>query len=196
MLSNYLNGCKANNENREQKFMPYATVNKILAEAGISAAGAHGMATGMIVSDSETTAGRWLSELLCDNAAGEINEADEQVLYHLFAETRRLLLDEAFGFGLLLPDDDMPLKDQAAAVKEWCQGFLLGVGSTVSAQAINPQIKEILKDFTEFTKLDSEAEGEEDEAALVEIIEYVRAAVLMLQDGFNDSSQGDGFETD
>jgi len=176
--------------------MPYARVTNILATEDNSAASAHGMATGMIVGDSESTAEPWLSEVLCDNADSEISDADQQVLYHLFAETRRLLLDDEFGFGLLLPDDDTPLNEQASAVKDWCQGFLFGLGSVVSAENMPPQAKEILKDLAEFTKLDTNVEGDEDEAALVEIIEYIRAAVLMLQDGFTNNAQGDGFETD
>ena len=49
-------------------------------------------------------------------------------------------------------------------------------------------VREILKDITEFTKLDANAEGEEDERALVEITEYLRSAVLLLRDELGESS--------
>ena len=44
--------------------------------------------------------------------------------------------------------------------------------------------QDILKDITEFTKLDTntEDEDEEDEVALMELIEYLRSAVLLLRD--------------
>ena len=40
---------------------------------------------------------------------------------------------------------------------------------------------EILKDISEFTKLDTQVEGEEDEAAFVELTEYLRSAVFLLK---------------
>ena len=51
---------------------------------------------------------------------------------------------------------------------------------------------EIMKDIVEFTKLDAEVDEEmdEDEAALVEIQEYLRVAVIMVRDQFIEESNG------
>ena len=53
-------------------------------------------------------------------------------------------------------------------------------------------VGEILKDIMEFTKLDAEAEGEEDERAFMEITEYLRSAVLLLRDEFASNQNNTG----
>ena len=55
------------------------------------------------------------------------------------------------------------------------------MGSVNATTTFSKDALEILRDITEFTKLDTEVEGEEDEAAFVEITEYLRSAVLLLK---------------
>ena len=115
-------------------------------------------------------------------------DENKYLLVRLFEETRRLLASDEFEFDLLLPEDDAPLSDQVEALKSWCRGFLFGVGSGAAATNWSNDVREILKDITEFTKLDANAEGEEDERALGEITEYLRPAVLLLRDELGESS--------
>lgn len=155
------------------------------------------MAVGMLCANDRTTAEYWLSELL-DNES-PIGAAEQQVLVRLFDETRRLLASDDFAFDLFLPDDDTALNHQVLALKNWCQGFLFGIGATHLVSGISKEVQEILKDISEFTKLDTDVEGEEDERAYTEITEYLRSAVLLLRDEFSvqseDGTPGDGFET-
>jgi uncharacterized protein YgfB (UPF0149 family) len=46
---------------------------------------------------------------------------------------------------------------------------------------------EVMRDLIELTKIDSDVDGEDDEAALIEIHEYLRAAVLTVRDQFAES---------
>ena len=114
-------------------------------------------------------------------------DADKNVLVRLFEETRRLLASDEFEFDLFLPEEDVSLSEQVEALIGWCRGFLFGVGSGASASNWPKEVREILKDITEFTKLDVNAEGEEDERALAEITEYLRSAVLLLRDELGES---------
>jgi uncharacterized protein len=168
--------------------MAYKACNAIIVQrdADLSAAEAHGMATGMLCVDDQAESAAWLAELLRN--AGPLIDKDKNLLVRLFEETRRLLASDEFEFDLFLPEDDASLSEQVEALASWCRGFLFGVGSGASASNWSIDVREILKDITEFTKLDANAEGEEDERALVEITEYLRSAVLVLRDELGESS--------
>jgi uncharacterized protein YgfB (UPF0149 family) len=161
--------------------MAYEACNVIViqSDAGLSAAEAHGMATGMLCVNEHIESVQWLGELLHDVAA--VTDKDKALLVRLFEETRRLLASEEFEFDLFLPDEEVSLSEQVEALKNWCRGFLFGAGAGSVVSNWPDEAREILKDFTEFTRLDTEAEGEEDENALMEITEYLRSAVLLLR---------------
>ena len=53
----------------------------------------------------------------------------------------------------------------------------------------NKEVREIIKDITEFTKLGIEVEGNEDENAFMEIREYLRSAVLILRDELKQDAE-------
>jgi uncharacterized protein YgfB (UPF0149 family) len=168
--------------------MAYKACNAIVvqSDAELSAAEAHGMATGMLCVNEHTESAQWLGELL--RHAAPVTAEDKALLVRLFEETRRLLASEELEFDLFLPDEEALLSEQVEALKNWCRGFLFGAG-TGSDAALNwpADVQEILKDIAEFTRLDTEAEGEEDENALMEITEYLRSAVLLLRDELGNS---------
>ncbi|NOS88428.1 MAG: UPF0149 family protein [Methylococcaceae bacterium] len=162
--------------------MAYNACDAIIVQtnADLSAAEAHGMATGMLCVNGQADSGTWLAELFANADAAA--QANNGLLVRLFDETQRLLGSDEFEFDLLLPDDDEPLPIRIAALKNWCQGFLFGVAQAAKSTRWSKEIRDILKDITEFTQLDDEAEGEDDERAFVEITEYLRSAVLLLRD--------------
>jgi uncharacterized protein len=165
--------------------MLYQDINQIIAkiDADCSAAESHGMATGMLCVNSHTELGFWLGELSQDASA--LNDDDKAVLQDLFEQTRSLLASDEYEFDLLLPDEDTSLSEQIEALRQWCQGFLFGLGTTSSATVMSttwPEaVREAVKDIAEFTKLDNDAEGEEAENDFMEITEYLRAAVIFLR---------------
>lgn len=170
--------------------MAYQAVNAVVLQCNpqLSAAEAHGVAAGMLCVNGKVLSRYWLDELL--GGVVPVTEDGGQLLQGLFEETRRLLVEEEFEFDLLLPADDEVLDDRVAALKNWCVGFLYGVG-TVNVNAVNSaQIREVLQDIAEITKLDSTAsDDEENEQAYTEITEYLRAAVLVLRDEFWGNTQ-------
>ncbi|PPK73741.1 hypothetical protein B0F88_101272 [Methylobacter tundripaludum] len=165
--------------------MTYQTISEIVmqGDAELTAAQAHGMAAGMLCVNEQAQSAAWLTELF--RHATPVSDQNKEVLTHLFEETRSLLASDEFEFDLLLPDDETLLSEQVEALTHWCQGFLLGVGFTQAASDWSRETIEILKDIVEFTKLDTEAEGEEDESDFMEITEYIRSAVLLLRSELN-----------
>lgn len=169
--------------------MTYSIINTIVvqSDAELSAADAHGMATGMLCVNQQTQSSDWLNELFF-HAAPPTAE-DRTILVELFEDTQDLLISDEFEFDLLLPNDEALLSEQVEALTHWCQGFLLGVGFTHADADWSKEASNILKDIVEFTKLDIDAEGEEDENDFVEITEYIRSAVLLLRSEVNKEGE-------
>jgi len=174
--------------------MAYQTINKILQkyETDLTSSEAHGLATGMLCIENKVEASVWLAELFADDLI--LLDEDKTMLVALFEQTRKLLSgeDDGFRFDLFLPGDDDDLSDQLEAIRAWCEGFLFGIGYSRSESTWPGETGEIMKDIVEFTKLDSdldeemdEEEKNEHEAALVEIQEYLRVAVMMIRDQFS-----------
>lgn len=89
----------------------------------------------------------------------------------------------AMGFTVLLPDDTVALEERATALYDWVRGFLFALGLLGIEEAdLSRQAREVLNDFTQLTHLDLDAldDAEENEAALTEIIEFVRVAAMLL----------------
>jgi uncharacterized protein YgfB (UPF0149 family) len=171
--------------------MSYTTIDAILVQydAELSAAEAHGMASGLLVVNKKFNAERWLSELLQNTLP--INGEHKIELMGLFDDTQDVLINDEFEFELFLPDeDDSALIERVDALRQWCKGFLFGVGFANVASKFSPQTQEILKDIAEITKLDTdiELEDEDTENDFMELTEYLRAAVLALRDDFSVKS--------
>ncbi|PKM11359.1 MAG: YecA family protein [Gammaproteobacteria bacterium HGW-Gammaproteobacteria-3] len=175
--------------------MTYKTIDKILRDKSIevSAAEVHGIATGMLCIDAGTSADQWLSELFTDT---QLTDDLIAPLTQLFTQLSEKLASDDYSFDLLLPDDDNDLETRVEALRTWCQGFLFGAGAAhaaaetgkdVRALDSTPETREIMQDIVEFTKMAAPGTSshlEEEIAALTEIHEYLRAAVLLIRDEF------------
>lgn len=160
----------------------YLTIDKILeaADAPISAAEAHGIAAGMLCINSMITADTWLREVF--GADVNLIEPDRLQLIGLFEQTQELLNSGDFEFELFLPGDGTPLPARLDALRHWCLGFLSGVGFTSTNSDWSGDSGEMLKDIVEFTRVDADVDGEEDEAALIELHEYIRVGVQVIRE--------------
>ncbi len=175
--------------------MAYSTITTIFQEndSDLTAAEAHGLATGMLCMGNEIEATVWLAELFKQDIV--LLDDDKTVLVALFEQTQKLLSEEEnmFRYDLFLPGDDEPLAYQLKAICSWCEGFLFGVGYSRSSSQWPDEVAETLKDIIEFTKLETDAdedmdeqESNEHETALMEIQEYLRAAVSLIKNQFSE----------
>ncbi len=169
--------------------MIYRVVDAIIEKIDptVTAAEAHGMATGMLCIDEKTESMVWLNEMFQDTI--ELLEEDRQLLVSLFEQTQELINGDEFAFDLLLLDNDADLEQRIAALRNWSKGFLLGVGYSTSETKWPGETREIIKDIVEFSKMDidGDEDDEEIENALMEIQEYLRAAVMLFKVEFNIS---------
>jgi len=146
----------------------------------MSVAEAHGTLSGMLCADMRAEIDQWLREVF-DEEAGGIYGEDRMTLVTLFDETRSRLGGTDFEFELALPDDDTPLSQRAAALSEWCRGFLFGLGFRSGQGHWPNSCQEILRDVAEISRVDTDEEGEENEVAFTELTEYLRVGIQLIQ---------------
>jgi uncharacterized protein YgfB (UPF0149 family) len=172
--------------------MDWSLVNTALRRLGIGtdAAENHGMLCGLLCARGPDVERAWI-DLLRDEQ-GEAAPAATEVeagtaawadLSRLYRETIGQLRDEGFVFYLLLPDDGQPLQLRAEAMTEWCQGFLYGlaVGGLEDYTLLPEEVREIAEDIVEISRATTDGEeGESDEAAYSELIEYLRVGVILV----------------
>lgn len=157
-------------------------------EYGADAAEAHGTLCGLLCAAAADLPESWIHNTLVDAEEYSFGgRADARSLLEaLHDATRAALRGGAMTFQLLLPRDEVRIEDRAAALAAWCNGFLYGLAMRgLSPVGELPEaLREILTDFSEIGRAGvAEEEVEEaGEAALTELIEYVRVAAQLVYD--------------
>jgi uncharacterized protein YgfB (UPF0149 family) len=160
----------------------YATIQQQLSDARalIEAAEAHGTLAGALCALEGYSVGDWLAEILPDG----LDAAAPPALGGLYDATRAALHGSDMDFDLLIPDDETPIEERTRALSLWCNGFLYGLGTTGAADParLSPDAGEVVRDLTEITRagVDAADGAEENEAALAELVEFVRVGVQLV----------------
>jgi len=121
-------------------------------------------------------------------AAPRFADADaggaEQALYRLCGDSANAFTDSQLGFAPLLPDDQEELAHRVRALSAWCEGFLFGLssGKPLAMKQCSAEFKEIVKDFTEFTRagVSEDEDMELEETAYAELVEYIRVGAQLI----------------
>ncbi|MGA8261096.1 MAG: UPF0149 family protein [Arenicellales bacterium] len=156
-----------------------------LAALDLRASEVHGMVCGQVcrqlklVEDADSA----LSALMgLRRSVGGGQTMVMELVDALMGETWRTL-DAGIEFNLLLPDDDEPVAERAAALADWARGFVLALLCGEQAAVLDGLQEdggEFVQDLIKISEARAGGEGEEDERALVEIEEYVRVGVQLV----------------
>ena len=164
----------------------HAELDQLLhaAAADCGAAESHGMLCGIICAAGEADEKLWLEQILGEgNTLSAAAQKSAELLARLYAESRLRLDEDGLDLVLVLPGDDTLLPLRSRALGQWCQGFLYGLalGGIRGNQEPAANLGEIMHDFYEISNagFDAEASDEDEEAAYLEIVEYVRMSVLV-----------------
>ncbi|MCK4951197.1 MAG: YecA family protein [Gammaproteobacteria bacterium] len=158
-------------------------------DSSAEASESHGILCGMLCSAGRAELKVWIEQVMGEN---ELDMSDVlareslEQLGQLYEDTVGQLNDPEMGFQLLLPEDKENLRCNVQALSEWCEGFLLGfsMGAPHAEDSLPDEVRELLTDFVEITKVETgeESEDEQDLESFVEVIEYVRMGVLLIQE--------------
>jgi uncharacterized protein YgfB (UPF0149 family) len=161
----------------------YSEIQQLLADERslADAAEAHGTLTGCLCGASAYRFEDWLHEILPEGQAAPVAA---EALRNLYAATLDALEQTDMGFELLLPSDAQPITARTAALAEWCQGFLYGLGSgnITDPRRLPGEVGEIVRDFAEITRagVDSSESEDSNESAYAELVEFVRVGTQLL----------------
>ena len=156
--------------------------------AAAGASEAHGILCGAISSAGKADFKDWVRQVLGQEPVpGDVLMAEAvELLEEVFVESETGMASDLYEFQLLLPDDDQALTDRVRALGAWCEGYLLGFssGREKSDVPLPLEINDVINDFVEFSKVDDTVDeaSELDEQALMEVVEYIRMNVLMVQE--------------
>ena len=160
----------------------HAELGQLLAvnQCGVGASDLHGSLTGYLCGGGSTSPRQWLEALALDFNEGEIPPAQ---LEQLYLDCSAWLADPDLVFEPLLPGGQSSVAVRADALVEWCRGFMggLGLSGHSGAGRLSSEAEEILQDLSTIAGSRFEyKDAEEDENALVEVVEFIRVAVLLL----------------
>lgn len=124
-------------------------------------------------------------ELLRGEGRGAVADAPaETTLRDVCGQAAAALSSGELGFTPMLPDDDDQLGARVHALTAWCEGFLYGltIRPGLDLRACSPEMRELVRDFTEFTRagMDADADAESEETAYTELVEYIRVGVQLI----------------
>lgn len=167
----------------------YADAAAAMQRSGLaqSPAEAHGFALGLLLAGVPGPLAVWQREWYsafdpADVLAGECRALLDRLFASVLAGDR----DTTMQFALLLPPDIKVDSGRLSALRDWCQGFLfgLGLGGEAVTARLSAQARGLLNDFAEITRIDtSDADNSpENQSALIEIEEYVRMGVMLIRD--------------
>ena len=168
-----------------QPLPDYDQINDALqgAPSEINAAEFHGQLCGLLCTCDRLELADWLMVSLPESDPATLSPASQELFQVLLDHSQVAVSSEAFDFQPLLPDDTAGLAARLEALANWCQGFLFGIShaGVTDIQALPGELPEIVEDFVNISRAeDFELENEEeDEAAYMELVEYVRVGVQL-----------------
>jgi len=166
----------------------YAELSRALSDTTLKlhASQVHGLISGILTGNPSSSAA-WEELVTGSDEQGEAHD----LLQSLYDNTNKQLDEFLFEFQILLPSDKEVLPERAEALTLWCQGFLTGL-KVANVQIVGrdaSEITEAINDMIEIAKMNYEdvVASEEDEAAYVELVEYVRMAVILIYQDLRES---------
>src|ERR1700678_2267881 len=124
----------------------------------------------------------WVNEILPDGAS--LSDESSAMLERVFTATAASFGEQGMAFEPLLPDDEQPLNGRANALALWCTGFLygLGAGQISDLDALNGDVGEIVRDFTEISRATGDDADADDanEQAYAELVEFIRVGAQVV----------------
>ncbi|MFQ3288321.1 MAG: yecA family protein [Alteromonadaceae bacterium] len=170
--------------NLEENILDFASVQAIITTESVQvhAAELHGVLTGLVCAGFPFESHDYLA-MITDlfNDGENLPVKVKAIVKLMFSDIWKNILDDSYGFQLMLPDDDDSIVERGHALSVWVQGFNLGFGLHQKDKAIvSGDVKEVLSDFAEIANLSDEMDEDEDnEQAYFEIAEYVRISALL-----------------
>ncbi len=155
--------------------------------ASWGAAQTHGLLTGRLAVAGVPAGPDWLTQVLEGTDESNATRLEcQRMLDSLYQSTYWQLSERLSEFVPLLPDDHSDAGERTAAMAHWCEGFLHGLVSAQHGDALRDRLAaeplaDIIRDMLQITRaeVDAATDEETNEAAYVELVEYMRVAAQL-----------------
>jgi len=145
----------------------------------------HGVACGLVCVRDGAGAQVFLDTLDLLQLAGDSGADLRELMSELFEATVSQLQDDQLRLALWLPGDEEPLDERAAALAQWCTGFLAGLGGAgQDFENLSEEAREALDDLQQIARAEvgGGVSDEDEEDAYYQVIEYIRVVTLLLRE--------------
>ena len=152
-----------------------------------------GVVCGLLSAGAPLTQPQWheLAKQLMD--VENLDPLMIEALDALLRASQEELKGDGFSLGLLLPSDHVDLDMRVQSLAGWCSSFLHGFGGAglKANQSFSAEAAEALRDIAALAQIDVDDESSEAEAEAnyMEVVEYLRMAVLTLYLEFANKQQ-------
>jgi uncharacterized protein YgfB (UPF0149 family) len=164
-----------------------------------------GMLVGLLCGDNDIQEAVWIKKLVEEAKIKSVKESMLRALDEMFQETNKGLNGSGFELEFCLPDDSEFLVFRAAMLAQLCEGVLYGLGLIGALNQpeneIPENVRELVDDLGQISRLDAtalnaEAETTEaEESDFMELVEFVRVAVLTINEELNPTQAAPIMET-
>lgn len=164
-----------------QLYFPSLAPDKQTGDGPASVAELQGALCGLLCMDSMADRTTWYQSLFEDFNPGEEEKLD---LTHLFDDTIQALNSLDFDFQMELPQDDAPLASRLAAMSDWCQGLIYGLGTSGMSNEtdLSDDSHEFVTDVIKISQVsfDDIEDSEQEQKNFEELLEYLRMGLFLL----------------
>ena len=156
--------------------------------AEMDASECHGIITGLLLARGNASVEDVLAVIAPSREAGDVLAREAAVeLATLLQVTSQELADVTCDFNPLLLGETASMDVRLHALSEWIQGFLLGLarGGVEEYSTLPEEAAEFVEDLVEMARATGyqlEEDEEENEASYMELVEYLRTGILLMNE--------------
>jgi len=129
----------------------------------------------------------------------QLDDLQKELFADIYNQTLTQLDDSQCLFTPMLPTESSSIERRIDELGCWCQGFLHGVGASglQGENTMTSESAEALRDLAQISQvaIDEEANDEENETHWTELVEYVRAAVMIFYTDITQPVKNNADET-
>jgi len=182
--------------NMNNKMIDFDGLDAVLHKANLDMmpAEAHGILCGLLCYPELPDVNFWLNEVMpnADMNNVLVQEARDE-LTEVYDMTVEQVTQQEPALDLVMPDDETGMDQRLMALSEWCHGFSAGVavlGLTEDLDNLPTDSREFFEDIIEITRADphSHSESNNDEAAYMELVEYIRVGAMLMITEMQDNA--------
>ena len=160
-----------------------SALTKLSALSGTSES--HGLLCALFSGGAEIRLQAWIDSLMAEPVeSGDVMAKQAfATLASLYQFTQQQFESDDLVLDMLLASDRAAFNDRINSLSAWVQGYISGLGLfSIEINSLSAEAQEALQDLLDISRLrvDEENPEEVDEKAFVELVEFIKVAVLLI----------------